>query len=71
MQKTTTRRMLAILGIGTILVATLLFLAYHFAIGPKGLKTNFPNLSTIAQGASKDCVECHQKESPGIVQPIS
>ncbi len=68
MQKTTTRRMLAILGIGTILVVTLLFLAYHFVIGPKGLKTNFPTLSTIAQGASKDCVECHEKENPGIVQ---
>jgi len=40
----TTRRMIAILGIGTILVVTLLFLAFHYVIGPKGLKTNFPTL---------------------------
>src|SRR5665648_972546 len=68
MQKTTTRRMLTILGIGTILVVTLLFLAYHFVIGPKGLKTNFPTLSIIAKGASKECVEYYEKENPRIVQ---
>lgn len=68
MQKTTTRRMIAIVGIGTILVVTLLFLAFHFVIGPKGLTTSVPTLSTVAQGASKACVDCHQKDNPGIVQ---
>lgn len=32
-----TRRMLTVLGIGTILIVALLFLAYHFVLGPKGL----------------------------------
>jgi len=64
----TTRRMIAILGIGTILVMTLLLLAFHYVIGPKGLQTNFPSLSAVVQGENKDCVVCHQKQNPGIIQ---
>jgi len=64
----TTRRMIAILGIGTILVVTLLFLTYHFVIGPKGLQTSIPTLSAVTLGENKACVECHQKDNPGIVQ---
>jgi len=64
----TTRRMIATLGIGTVLIISLLFLTYHFVLGPKGIKTSVPTLSTLAQGESKACVECHEKENPGIVQ---
>jgi len=64
----TTRRLIATLGLGTILVVSLLFLTYHFVLGPKGLNTSLPTLSTLAQGESKACVECHEKENPGIVQ---
>ncbi len=63
-----TRRMVAILGVGTILVVTLLFLAYHFVIGPKGLTTSLPALSATTLGENKACVECHQKQNPGIIQ---
>jgi len=64
----TTRRMVAILGIGTILVVTLLFLTYHFLIGPKGLQTTIPTLSAATLGENKACVDCHQKDNPGIIQ---
>lgn len=64
----TKSRMIAILGIGTILVVTLLFLTYHFVIGPQGLQTSLPPLSAATLGQNKECVECHQKENPGIVQ---
>jgi len=64
----TTRRMIAILVIGTILVVSLLFLTYHFVIGPQGLKTSVPTLSITTLGDNKACVECHQKENPGIMQ---
>lgn len=64
----TSRRMIAILGIGTILVVSLLFLTYHFVIGPQGLKTSLPTLSSTTVGENKACVECHQKENPGIIQ---
>ncbi|OLN30974.1 multiheme c-type cytochrome [Desulfosporosinus metallidurans] len=63
-----TRRMVAILGIGTILIVALLFLTYHFVIGPKGLSTSLPTLSAATLGENKACVECHQKDNPGIVQ---
>ncbi|TGE33588.1 multiheme c-type cytochrome [Desulfosporosinus sp. Sb-LF] len=63
-----TRRMVTILGIGTILIVALLFLTYHFVIGPKGLSTSLPTLSAATQGENKACVECHQKDNPGIVQ---
>ncbi len=64
----TKSHMIAILGIGTILVVTLLFLTYHFVIGPQGLQTSLPTLSAATLGQNKECVECHQKENPGIVQ---
>ena len=64
----TTRRMVATLGIGTILGVALLFLVYHFVIGPKGLTTSLPTLSAATLGENKACVECHQKENPGIIQ---
>ena len=64
----TTRRMVVILGIGTILVVSLLYLTYHFIIGPKGLQTSVPTLSAATLGENKACVECHQKENPGITQ---
>ncbi|ODA42679.1 multiheme c-type cytochrome [Desulfosporosinus sp. BG] len=63
-----TRRMIAILAIGTIFVAGLLFLTYHFLIGPTGLQTSMPTLSVATLGENKACVECHQKENPGIIQ---
>lgn len=63
-----TRRMLTVLGIGTILIVALLFLAYHFVIGPKGLSTSLPTLSAATLGENKACVECHQKDNPGIIQ---
>jgi len=64
----TTRRMVGILGIGTILIVALLFLSYHFIIGPKGLNTSLPTLSAATLGDNKACVECHQKDNPGILQ---
>lgn len=64
----TTRRMIAILGIGTILGVALLFLTYHFIIGPHGLQASFPTLSAATLGENKACVECHQKDNPGIIQ---
>lgn len=64
----TTRRMVAFLGIGTILVVMLLFLTYHFVIGPKGLQTSLPTLSAATLGENKACVDCHQKDNPGIIQ---
>lgn len=63
-----TRRLVALLGIGTILIVALLFLTYHFVIGPKGLSTSLPTLSAATLGENKACVECHQKDNPGIVQ---
>ena len=63
-----TRRLVAFLGIGTILIVALLFLTYHFVIGPKGLSTSLPTLSAATLGENKACVECHQKDNPGIVQ---
>ncbi|WP_407307723.1 multiheme c-type cytochrome [Desulfosporosinus sp. SB140] len=64
----TTRRMSALLGIGTILVCALLFMVYRFIIGPQGLSTSLPTLSAVTTGENKACVECHQKENPGIIQ---
>ena len=64
----TTRRMVAILGIGTILVVSLLFFIYHFVIGPNGFQTSIPSLSAATLGENKACVECHQKDNPGIIQ---
>ena len=64
----TTRRMVIILGIGTILVVSLLYLIYHSIIGPQGLQTSVPTLSAATLGENKACVECHQKENPGILQ---
>ena len=66
--KSTKGRMIQILGIGTILVCALLFMTYRFIIGPEGLSTSMPVLSAVAPGENKNCVECHQKENPGIVQ---
>ncbi|MDP4161031.1 MAG: multiheme c-type cytochrome [Bacillota bacterium] len=66
--KPTTRRMIAVLGIGTFLVCALLFLTYHYIVGPQGLSTSMPALSAVTLGENKACVECHQKESPGIIQ---
>jgi len=63
-----TRRMVVIVGIGTILIVSLLYLTYHFIIGPKGLQTSVPTLSAATLGENKACVECHQKENPGIIQ---
>ncbi|EGW38963.1 multiheme c-type cytochrome [Desulfosporosinus sp. OT] len=63
-----TRRMIAILAIGTIFIAGVLFLTYHFLIGPTGLQTSMPTLSVATLGENKACVECHQKENPGIIQ---
>ena len=64
----TTRRMVVIVGIGTILIVSLLYLAYHSIIGPKGLQTSVPTLSAATLRENKACVECHQKENPGIIQ---
>ncbi|MDQ7093332.1 multiheme c-type cytochrome [Desulfosporosinus sp. PR] len=64
----TTRRLVALLGIGTVLVCALLFVVYHFVIGPQGLTTSLPTLSAVTTGENKACVECHQKENPGIIQ---
>jgi len=60
--------MITILGIGTILVISLLALTYHFVIGPQGVKTTVPTLSSTTVGENKACVECHQKDNPGIIQ---
>lgn len=62
------RRMVVVLGLGTILVVTLLFLTYNFVIGPKGLQASLPTLSAATSGENKACVECHQKENPGIIE---
>lgn len=63
----TRKRMILSLGTGTILALGLLFLTYHFVVGPKGMTTNVPTLSA-ALGVNKGCVECHEKKSPGVVQ---
>ena len=62
------RRMATVLGIGTGLIVTLLFLTYQFAIGPKNLQATVPALSAVTVGQNKACVDCHQKKSPGVVQ---
>lgn len=59
--------MILSLGTGTVLALGLLFLTYHFVVGPKGLTTNVPTLSA-AFGVNRGCVECHEKKSPGVVQ---
>jgi nitrate/TMAO reductase-like tetraheme cytochrome c subunit len=61
-------RMLALIGTGTLLVICLLFLAYHFVIGPKGVQTSLPTLSTVSLRENKACVDCHQKDNPGIIE---
>ena len=62
------RRMIAFSGMGTILTVALLFLTYHFVIGPKGLQTTMPTLSAVTVGQNKGCVDCHQKNTPGVLQ---
>ena len=62
------RRMIAFSGVGTILTVALLFLTYHFVIGPKGLQATVPTLSAITVGQNKACVDCHQKNTPGVLQ---
>ena len=62
------RRMVAFLGMGTILTVALLFLTYHFVIGPNGLQTTIPTLSAVTVGQNKACVDCHQKNTPGVLQ---
>jgi len=62
------RRMVAFLGMGTILTIALLFLANNFVIGPKGLQATIPTLSAVTVGQNKACVDCHQKNTPGVLQ---
>lgn len=66
--KSTTKRMMALLGLGTVLVCVLLFTIYHDVIGPQGLSMSMPALSVVSTGENKACVECHQKDNPGIIQ---
>ncbi|WP_088189674.1 multiheme c-type cytochrome [Desulfosporosinus sp. FKA] len=66
--KSASKRMITLLGLGTVFVCALLFLSYHYIIGPGGLSTSVPSLSAVATGDNKACVECHQKENPGIIQ---
>jgi len=64
------RRMIGVLGIGTTAVVGLLFLTYHFVLGPEEGHTTLPTLSAISAsfGENRACVECHAKKSPGIVR---
>ena len=62
------RRMVIFLGLGTILTVSLLFLTYLFVIGPNGLQTTIPTLSAATVGQNKACVDCHQKNTPGVLQ---
>ncbi len=61
--------MILTLGTGTIVLVGLLFLAYHFVIGPDGIETRVPTLSAVSAvfGENKGCVDCHEKKSPGVV----
>ncbi|MEP7368671.1 MAG: multiheme c-type cytochrome [Dermatophilaceae bacterium] len=60
--------MLRALGIGTGLVVATLFLTYHFVISPKVNLVSMPVMSAISLGQNKTCVDCHKKDSPGVVQ---
>ena len=62
------RRMITFLGMGTILTVSLLLLTNHFIIGSKGPLATIPTLSAVMVGQNKACVECHQKNTPGILQ---
>ncbi|GAV21846.1 multiheme c-type cytochrome [Carboxydothermus pertinax] len=64
-----TRRMVAIVGLGTIVGVIMLLLSYRYVIGPKGVKASLPTLSavTVVQGKNKSCLDCHEKKTPGIV----
>jgi len=62
------RRMITFLGMGTILTVSLLFLTNHFVIGSKGPQATIPTLSAVTVGQNKTCVECHQKNTPGVLQ---
>lgn len=65
--KSTTKRLIALLGMGTVLICVLLFTIYHEVVGPQGLSMSMPALSVVATGENKACIECHQKDNPGII----
>lgn len=60
-------RMITVMGIGSGLLVAMFFLTYHFLIAPKEIKVNMPTLSAATVGANKSCVDCHKKQSPGVV----
>jgi hypothetical protein len=62
--------MLLLVGLGSVLGVVLLLSTYRFAVGPQGVKTSFPTLSQVSLTTSSEnatCLECHQEESPGIL----
>ena len=63
-------KMLLLVGLGSILGVVMLLMAYKFAVGPQGVKASFPTLSQVSlitDSENAACIECHQKDNPGII----
>ncbi|MCB8818401.1 multiheme c-type cytochrome [Desulfosporosinus shakirovi] len=63
-------KMLLLVGLGSVVGVILLLQMYRFAVGPQGVEISFPTLSQVSLTSSPEnaqCIECHQNESPGIL----
>jgi hypothetical protein len=63
-------RMIGFLGIGTILMVSLLTLTYQSVVKPEESHIGLPTLSAVNAvfGENKACVDCHAKKTPGIIK---